>query len=172
MSEELTLMTDREIQQFIVNGYTIRSADLGEAFHAGLRAKLDAVLDEEGNLGNNILPRVPEIAQVFDHPDVRGALVSLLGPDYVLNPHRHCHVNAAGSKGQAWHKDCYVYDHNLRHPRFDWVLAFYYPQETTGDWDLRRLSPVRNISSLSVLQMRRSRPKKNSASVARPVPSL
>ena len=45
----------------------------------------------------------------------------LLGPDYQLNPHRHCHLNPPGSKGQTWHKDCYVFDHNMRQPRFHWL---------------------------------------------------
>ena len=127
------LMSDREVQQFIVNGYTIVRADMGADFHEGVRKKLDHVFDEEGNPGNNILPRVPEIRQVFDHPNVRGALTSLLGEGYILNPHRHCHLNPVSSPGQKWHKDCYVYDNNLRHPRFDWILAFYYPQDTTAD---------------------------------------
>ena len=91
------------------------------------------MFEDEGNPGNNILPRIPDIGRVFEHPAVAGALTSLLGPRYNLNPHRHCHLNRAGSKGQSWHKDCYVYDHNLRHPRFYWVLAFYYPQDTTPD---------------------------------------
>ena len=50
-----------------------------------------------------------------------------------MNPHRHCHLNPPGGKGQSWHKDCYVFDHNLRHARFRWVMAFYYPQDTTPD---------------------------------------
>ena len=79
------------------------------------------------------MPRVPQIGRVFEHPNVQGALTSLLGPDYILNPHRHCHLNPPGRSGQQWHKDCYVYDHNLRHPRFYWVLAFYFPQDTTED---------------------------------------
>jgi len=131
--DEQTLLTDQAIQEFIVNGYTIVQADYPSDFHEGIRLKLDQMFETEGNLGNNVLPRIPEIGRVFDHPNVKGALTSLLGEDYVLNPHRHAHANPAGSKGQSWHKDCYVYDRNLRHPRFDWVLAFYYPQDTMED---------------------------------------
>ena len=86
---------------------------------------------EDGNLGNNILPRIPLIQRVFDHPALVGALTSLLGPDYTMNPHRHCHLNPPGSPGQSWHKDCYVFDHNFRHPRFHWLLALYYPQDVS-----------------------------------------
>jgi hypothetical protein len=131
MADDPILLTDQEVQQFIVSGYTIVQADYPPTFHEAICTKLDGVLESEGNMGNNILPRVPELAHVFEHPGVRGALTSLLGEGYVMNPHRHCHLNPTQSKGQGWHKDCYVYDHNLRHPRFDWVLAFYYPQNTT-----------------------------------------
>jgi len=34
------------------------------------------------------------LQQVFDHPFVHGALVSLLGPDYYLHLHRHVHYNS------------------------------------------------------------------------------
>ena len=138
---QLKLLTDEQVQQFIVNGYLTVHADYPLSFHEGVRQQIDEVLEDEGNPGNNILPRIPAIGRVFEHPAVAGALTSLLGPGYNLNPHRHCHLNRPGSKGQKWHKDCYVYDHNLRHPRFYWVLAFYYPQDTTPDMGPSGLLP-------------------------------
>ena len=135
------LLTDGQVQQFIADGYLTVHADYPPSFHESIRRKLDSVLEKEGNPGNNILPRIPEIGHVFRHPAVAGALTSLLGPGYILNPHRHCHLNPPGSRGQTWHKDCYVYDHNLRHPRFSWVLAFYYPQDTTPDMGPSGLLP-------------------------------
>ena len=135
------LLTDGQVQQFIADGYLTVRADYPPSFHEGIRRKLDSVLEKEGNPGNNILPRIPEIGQVFRHPAVAGALTSLLGPGYILNPHRYCHLNPPGSSGQSWHKDNYVFDHNLRHPRFSWVLAFYYPQDTTPDMGPSGLLP-------------------------------
>jgi hypothetical protein len=150
MSDDVKLLTDLEVQQFIVTGCTIIHADYPAEFHVGILDKIETVFKEEGNLGNNILPRIPEIGQVFAHPNVRGALTSLLGEGYIMNPHRHCHLNPAGSKGQNWHKDCYVYDHNLRHPRFDWVLAFYYPQDTTGEMGPSAVLPgTQNFKTIS-----------------------
>jgi hypothetical protein len=145
MIDDLKLLTDREVQQFIVTGYTIAQADYTPGFHASIYDQIESVFDAEGNLGNNILPRIPDIGRIFDHPNVKGAITSLLGPGYVLNPHRHCHLNPPGKKGQNWHKDCYVYDHNLRHPRFDWLLAFYYPQETTADMGPSAILPGTQI---------------------------
>lgn len=119
--------------RFVSDGHLVVRTDLPSEFHQAVYAKIDEVFDKEGNVGNNILPRVPELQQVYDDPAVAGALTSLLGPGYIMNPHRHCHLNPPGSPGQSWHKDCYVFDHNWRHPRFHWVLAFYYPQDTTLD---------------------------------------
>jgi hypothetical protein len=127
------LLTDAQIQRFILDGYITVQTDAIPETHGKIHDQIETVFEKEGNVGNNILPRVPRIQEVFDQPVVRGALTSLLGPDYIMNPHRHCHLNPPGSRGQSWHKDCYVYDHNIRHSRFQWLLAFYYPQDTTAD---------------------------------------
>lgn len=133
MADPMRLLTDEEVQRFIVDGCMTVHADYPPSFHANIYDQIETVFEKEGNPGNNILPRIPQIGQVFEHPNVKGALTSLLGPGYILNPHRHCHLNPPGRNGQRWHKDCYVYDHNLRHPKFYWVLAFYFPQDTTED---------------------------------------
>ena len=133
MADPMRLLNDEEVQLFIVDGCMTVHANYPPSFHANIHDQIETVLEKEGNPGNNILPRIPQIGQVFEHPNVKGALTSLLGPGYILNPHRHCHLNPPGRNGQRWHKDCYVYDHNLRHPRFYWVLAFYFPQDTTED---------------------------------------
>ncbi|HCR16140.1 MAG TPA: hypothetical protein DIU35_01545, partial [Candidatus Latescibacteria bacterium] len=145
MADQDILLTDEQVQHFILDGYIVLNADYPASFHRGLHDQIEEVFEKEGNVGNNILPRVPGIRQVFNHPVVSGALTSLLGPDYLLNPHRHCHLNPPGSKGQTWHKDCYVYDHNIRHPRFHWVLAFYYPQDTTEDMGASGVIPGTHI---------------------------
>ena len=96
------MLTDEQVQQFIVNGYLTVRADYPPSFHEGIRQQIDEVFEDEGNPGNNILPRIPDIGRVFEHPAVAGALTSLLGPGYNLNPHRHCHLNRPGSKGRPW----------------------------------------------------------------------
>ncbi len=133
MADPMRLLNDEEVQRFIVDGCMTVHAAYPPSFHANIHDQIETVFEKEGNPGNNILPRIPQIGQVFEHPNVKGALTSLLGPGYILNPHRHCHLNPPGRNGQRWHKDCYVYDHNLRHPKFYWVLAFYFPQDTTED---------------------------------------
>ncbi len=133
MVDKAYLLNPGEIRDFIVNGYIQIQADFPTDLHGSIYQQIEEVLAKEGNPGNNLLPRIPEIQQVFEHPKVCGALTSLLGPDYLMHPHRYCHLNSPGSDGQTWHKDDYVFDQKVRHHRFRWVMAFYYPQDTTED---------------------------------------
>jgi len=138
-----TPLDDRAVREFITQGYTLVQADQPAEFHREVSKKLDATLDAEGNPGNNILPRVPELGAIFDSPSVRGALHSLLGPGYSMHPHRYCHLNRPGSQGQNWHKDDYVYDSNARHHRFRWLMAFYYPQDVDPEMGPTGIMPAR-----------------------------
>jgi ectoine hydroxylase-related dioxygenase (phytanoyl-CoA dioxygenase family) len=60
---------------------------------------------------------------------VRGALISLLGADYTMNAHRHCHYTKPGERGGHWHQDSL----NVRHHQIQCVLAMYYPQDVTEE---------------------------------------
>ena len=120
------LLTDEQIQHFIVNGYINIKTDLPADFHEAIFQQTEAVFEKEGNPGNNLIPRIPDIQEIFDHPVVDGALTGLVGPNYYTHPHRHCHYNPPGSSGQRLHKDSWT---RRRHPT-RWVMAFYYPQDT------------------------------------------
>jgi HEAT repeat protein len=137
------LLDDAAMQQFITKGYVQVRAALPAEFHCQVRERLDAVHDSVGNPGNNILPLIPEIGQVFEDDAVRGALTSLLGPDYFMHPHRYGHSSPPGSPDQTWHKDDYIQDQNARHHRCRWVMAFYYPQDVTLDMGPTALLPGR-----------------------------
>ena len=144
------LLDDAAMRRFIVDGFVKVRADYPASFHEIIYGKLEEVFEKEGNIGNNVLPRIPEIQRIFEHPAVRGALTSILGPDYFMNPHRHPHLNKPGSAGQEWHKDCYVFDHNIRHPRLQWVLALYYPQDVNEEMGPTAILPGRqNYKSIS-----------------------
>ncbi|MDE0024870.1 MAG: HEAT repeat domain-containing protein [Spirochaetaceae bacterium] len=143
MVDQLRLLDDAAMRRFIVDGYLQVQADLPAALHRRIRDRIDTVLAGGGNPGDDILPYVPEIGQVFDAPSVRGALTSLLGPDYAIHPHRHCHDLGPGADGQHWHKDDYVGDQNVRHHRFRWVMAFYYPQDVSADMGPTAILPRR-----------------------------
>ena len=145
MVDQTRLLDDAAMRQFIVDGYLQVQAELPAAVHQRIWRRIDAVLATEGNPGDDILPQVPEIQQVFDAPAVRGALTSQLGPDYAIHPHRHCHDLGPGAGGQHWHKDDYVGDQNVRHHRFRWVMAFYYPQEVSADMGPTAIVPGRQF---------------------------
>ena len=137
------LLDDDALRQFIAKGYLLIQSDQSSDFHQQVCTQLDQVVEREGNPGNNILPRVPQIGQVFDSAPVRGALTSLLGADYSMHPHRYYHVNLPGGQGQDWHKDDYIFDQNVRHHRFRWVMAFYYPQDVREDMGPTGVMPGR-----------------------------
>ncbi len=120
------LLTDAQMRHFIVNGYVTVTTDLPVQFHDAIYEKTMTVFDKEGNPGNNLVPRIPEIQKVLDDPNVKGALTSLLGADYYMQPHRHPHYNPPGSKGQGLHQDGGKrWSHHTRR-----LLVFYYPQDT------------------------------------------
>ena len=74
---------------------------------------------------------MPELNQVFADPVVRGALTSVVGPDYVMHPHRALHNNLPGSDAQRIHKDSYWgYLRRVRNHRCRWAMIMYVPQAT------------------------------------------
>lgn len=120
------LLTDAQMRHFIVNGFVTVPTELSTQFHDAIYEKTMTVFDKEGNPGNNLVPRIPEIQKVLDDPNVKGALTSLLGADYYMQPHRHPHYNPPGSKGQGMHQDGGKrWSHHTRR-----LLVFYYPQDT------------------------------------------
>ena len=133
MDKPALQLTDEEMRDFIINGYVKIKTDFPPSFHENIRQQLDAMFEETGNLGNNVLPLIPEIQEVFDHSTVHGAMQGVLGKDYVMHSHRYCHFNQQGSEGQNFHKDSYEGDEQIRRHRCRWTMAFYYPQDVTED---------------------------------------
>ncbi len=127
--KESRKLTDAQMREFIVNGHLTIKTDLPRSFHETIYRKTQELTEKEGNLGNNILPRVPELQAVFEDPAVRGTFTSILGENYVMHSHRHPHQNRPHSDGQGFHKDSYWGYHKVRHHCPRWAMAFYYPQD-------------------------------------------
>ncbi len=125
----MKLLNDSQMQQFIVNGYVTVKADFPRLFHESVRVQAEEIFSTRGNPGNDILPAIPELDDVFSHPAVTGALTSTLGPGYAMHPHRHCHLTPPQQSAQRHHQDSYEADQNVRHHRTRWAMAFYYPQD-------------------------------------------
>jgi HEAT repeat protein len=143
MAEGVKLLDDEAMARFIRDGYVTVRTELPQQFHEHLRRRVVEVMDREGNWGNNMLPRVPEMQQVWDDPAVRGALSSILGPTYATHPHRHCHLNEPGSQGQRLHFDTREFsgDTHLQQHRCRWAIAFYYPHDVTDDMGPTGIAP-------------------------------
>ena len=128
-------LTDAELQRFLVDGYLTVRLDQPAAFHRQVYERIGTVLERTGNPRNNILPEVPELQRVFGHPQVTGALASILGDGYYLHMHRHCHDRSPGTEPQRLHQDSlynsrFAVDGNRRHHHARWAMALYYPQDT------------------------------------------
>jgi hypothetical protein len=126
------LLTDEQMRKFITEGVLILKTDFSQAFHQQLLAQLSEVYQNEGNPGNNLLPRIRDLQKVFDHPIIIGALTSVLGPNYMLHAHRHGHYNASPTAGD-WHKDSYWGYSKMRHLHPWWAMIMYFPQDTPVD---------------------------------------
>ncbi len=141
--DSLSLLKDAQIRRFLTDGYLILNAGLPEQVHQTIYQKLQRVLNGDGNPGNNILPAVPELQQILDSPIVRGALTGILGPNYLLHPHRFVHNNEPGEqtpegpkvgKGShsfvGWHQDDHSPLSRPRHHYPRYAMLLYYPQDT------------------------------------------
>ena len=146
MSDKPYLLTDDEIITFIIRGYHIVEADFPDGFSESIYEELDQI---EENPGDAILDRVPKLFQVYEHPKVHGALVSLLGDDVRMSGHRHCHVNRPGTRSQSWHQDGV----NQRHHQLRTVLAMYYPQDVTPELGPTVLMPGTQFRNAPTDQM-------------------
>ncbi|MBT7099917.1 phytanoyl-CoA dioxygenase, partial [Candidatus Poribacteria bacterium] len=122
-------LTDAQMRQYIADGYIALDVGLPRSFHDDVYATTHDVFEKEGNPGNNVLPRIPALREVYGHPVVDGALRSVLGDGYYMHPHRHCHHNPPGSPGQTMHIDSWA---RRRHTT-RMVMVFYYPQDTPAE---------------------------------------
>ncbi|MEM7016841.1 MAG: HEAT repeat domain-containing protein [Pseudomonadota bacterium] len=152
------LLTDVQVQEFICNGFLQLKADVSEALNQKVDEKIRWAIEHEFAMGNNILPRVPEMYEVLDCDVLKGALTSLLGSNYLLHPHRAVHsstpveeevpdlsptVNApamgkGSMAGSGWHQDAQSPLSRARyhHPRH--LILFYFPHDTP-----RKMGPTR-----------------------------
>ena len=83
-------LTDDEVRRFICDGVVVLQSDVDPSVNERIFEKIEWNNDREFNMGNNVLPRIPELQTVLDSPVVSGALASVLGDEYVLNRTGSC----------------------------------------------------------------------------------
>lgn len=152
------LLNDDQVSRFITDGYLVLDSGVLEDVNQAIYKRLQYVLHEEGNPGNNILPAVPELQNVLDSPTVRGALESILGQNYILHPHRYCHNNEPGertSEGErvgkgshsfiGWHQDDHSPLSQPRHHYPRYAMILYYPQDTPVEMGPTQIIPATHL---------------------------
>ena len=146
----MKLLTDDQVRQFVVDGCIALKPDVDPKIHGVINEKLRFATESEFPPGNNVLSRVPEIWQVVRSPNIRGALTSLLGPNFYIHPHRAIHTSrpvedrdvnyeadhnappmGKGSMaGSGWHQDAQSPLSRARHHTPKYLIAFYFPHYT------------------------------------------
>ena len=137
------LLNDDQVADFVINGYHIIEPAFPPDFHSQVYDALEAL---PSNPGDEINRAVPALDEVYSHPRVAGALASLLGHDYRMAAHRHCHRNHPGTRSQQWHQDNLMIptlaDGHGRVPdHVKSVLAMYYPQDVEPNMGPTALIP-------------------------------
>ncbi len=143
--EKPKLFNDEQMRQFVADGYVVFQPDVPDEVHKTVREKLQYMVEEEYNYGNNVLPRVTEMDRILNSPEVRGALISVLGPGYIEHPHRYCHYIGPGTDQTKvalnYHQDSYTPLARPRqhYPRFARIM--YYPQDSPIEIGPTRVIP-------------------------------
>eukprot|EP00936_MAST-01D_sp_MAST-1D-sp1_P002736 g2736.t1 len=133
------------LRDFVVNGFVRLNVQLPLSFHDLIFNRTYAVLRDEFNHGNNVLARIPQLRRLLADPVVDGALRSVLGPEYILHPHRYCHESHPAA--QPWHKDTY-FDYIQSHwHNPHWAMIFYFPQDAPHE-----LGPTRVARGSHILE--------------------
>ena len=124
-------LTDEQLTHFVAAGYLPLESSLPASYHRLIFERFNEIQQSYGHFGNNLLPLVPELGELFDDPVVKGALQTVLGKEYSMHPHRALHANPPGSPEQSFHKDSYWgYVRRVRNHRPWWVMIMYFPQST------------------------------------------
>ena len=176
---EAALLDDEQVREFIVNGFVRLTPDVPLALHDEIDAALRRMIEEElrygaellagipqalrerlgqgivPRRGNDILVRIPELRRVLNCAVVRGAVASVVGPDYCLHPHRAVHDSTPVDAGaladtdeplaaeahaprlgvgsrvnSAWHQDAHSPLARSRHHLPRYLLGYYFPHKT------------------------------------------
>ena len=139
MTISIPTLSDHQISRFFINGFLEIELDLDYTDHESIYVETDRLfqtLKSGANPHNNIVPMIPRLHDVLNDAKLKTALTTLVGPNYLIHPHRHCHTNfprkEASGPGmlQPFHKDGHAHRPRPRHREPRWVILFYSPQDT------------------------------------------
>ena len=153
------LLNDDQIRSFIVDGFISLRPDVDPEVNDAIHRSLKISSEKESPHGNNVLSRVPKMHEVLRCATINGALVSLLGPDYLLHPHRALHkstpmdkklenytlstdghqMGKGSSATSMWHQDAQSPLARARHHLPKFLIGFYYPHAVTKEMGPTRI---------------------------------
>ncbi|MEM7365629.1 MAG: HEAT repeat domain-containing protein, partial [Pseudomonadota bacterium] len=162
IGSEPVLLTDDQVQRYIVDGFLVLDCDVARDIHDHITQELRHCLQQESpHPGDNVLPRIPALNNILECPVVVGAMTSLLGPDYAWAPHRFPHNSEPVSRtdresafdpfdnapamgpgsvsGAGWHQDGHSRAGRSRWHTFRAVNMFYFPHDTPLEMGPTRL---------------------------------
>ena len=143
-------LSDDQVRRFLADGFLVLDSGLPSDFHAAVADELHYCMKHESPWpGDNVLPRVPKLAEFMESPVLRGAMGSLLGPEFAWTPHRTPHnseplenapafdpfengprMGKGSVSGSGWHQDGHSRAGRARWHRPRAANVFYFPQDT------------------------------------------
>ena len=162
MNEPSKLLSDEQVRRFIADGFIVLDSCLPDALHAGIVQELHFSLKKESKwLGDNLLPRVPNINMVLQSSVAQGAMKSLLGPEFAWAPHRFPHnseplepddrptdfdpfenqpaMGKGSISGSGWHQDGHSKAGRSRWHTLKAINMFYFPHDVPLEMGPTRL---------------------------------
>ena len=145
-------LTDEQVRRFIADGFLVLDGAMAADFHAAVADEVRfAMRHESPHPGDNVLPRIPMVQDLLDSPVIRGAVASVLGPDFAWTPHRALHnsepldesargesfdpfengprMGKGSLSGSGWHQDGHSRAGRSRWHTFRAANLFYFPHD-------------------------------------------
>lgn len=159
---DFNLLTDEQVRRFIADGFLVLDSGMDADFHSRVTETLEFSSKVESlRLGDNLVPRIPQLQKLLESPTVCGAVSSLLGPDFAWTPHRFPHnseplgetfdestfdpfanqpqMGKGSRSGSAWHQDGHSKAARSRWHTFRAINVFYFPHDTPLEMGPTRL---------------------------------
>ena len=143
-------LTDEQVRRYVADGFLVLDSGLPADFHAAVADELRYCMAHEKPLpGDNLLPRIPALSELLAAPAVRGAVASVLGPEFAWAPHRFPHnsepladppehfdafengprMGEGSISGSGWHQDGHSRAGRARWHTFRAANLFYFPHD-------------------------------------------
>ena len=149
---ERVLLHDEQVRRYVADGFVTFDTGLPADFHAAVTDELRVSMRHDSPmLGDNLLPRIPMLADLLGSPRVLGTVTSVLGAHFYWAPHRFPHnsepmdeadrkdgfdpfhngpaMGKGSISGSGWHQDGHSKAGRSRWHTFRAANLFYFPHD-------------------------------------------